>query len=597
MTKTERWVTACRADELAAGAARVFREDGLQIALFRRATGELHAVDNRCPHEGYPLVQGYVTGGLLTCAWHNYKFDLRDGRCVIGDEDVRTWPVRERHGAVEVDLARDVASDARAIDDSLERALLEHQLGRAARDVARLIQAGVAPVDVLGRLASFDARRAEYGTTHALALAADVAALVDERAGLDAVHPIVFVADLASEPNVRRPARPRPVPLDVGDPTPAELERRLARLVEAEDAAGAEGLVRGAVARGLGLDAIEPWFWGLVEAHFLDFGHAAIYVRKTFDLLARLGGESARERADELLGALVFRIVHGTRQDTLPPWAAFQGRLDALEPELDELWRRSRETRSATAPRTAWDPRALFDAVLDGTGEAFFDAFVAALRRGTDPGELALCIAAAAGERMRRFDPALDASIDCQDGWLFVTHTLTFANAVRQGLARHPVPSALRSLAFAARFVHGMRPLDRGAPDEPAEEPRAPSTGDVLAALRAGETTVATAAATALLASGRAAELERAVTAATLADGKVRPIIATHAIKTTLAAFEERRALAASRNEGLRILADRPVRGLLHFLGSPVTERSRARIAHEAVRFVGHGKVPNVLSS
>ena len=587
MTKSERWVRACGTDELEAGAGRVFRHAGLQIALFRRDGGELHAIDNHCPHEGYPLVQGYVKDCLLTCAWHNFKFDLRDGRCVIGTEDVRTWPVRERDGVIEVDVERDTAADAQRVFASLEEGLYENQLGRVARDAARLIAAGVAPVDVLGYAARFDARRAEYGTTHALPLATDVATLVDGQDGLDAVHGLVFALDMAAEPNVRRPERERPAPLDPGTRSAAEIGTRLCALVESEDGAGAEGLVRGALAAGFERTDVEPWFWRLAAAHFLDFGHAAIYVRKAFDLLERIGWE----HADELLGALVFRIVNGTREDTLPPWAAFAGRLDELTPELSELWQ-----RRGTA--TDWDPRGLYDVVLDGNGGAFFGVLRDELRRGVDPVELTLAIGAAAGERIRRFDLDVDRSVECQDGWLFVTHTLTFANAVRAGLTRFDAPDALRLVAFAARFVNGMRALDAAAVSDTGPPTGAATVAGALAAIRAGRSDEAIAQVTALVRDpGSAAELERALGAATLADGAVRPIVAAHVIKTTVAAFEEHRALATSSHPGLRALADRPLAGLAHFLSAPVTERSRARIAHEAVQFVGHGKIPKILSS
>ena len=463
-----------------------------------------------------------------------------------------------------------------------------------ARDAARLIAADVEPAEVLGYAARFDARRAEYGSTHALALATDLLAFTDRRPGLDAVHPIVFALDMAAESNVRRPERERPEPADLGSADkldPVALGTRLAELVETEDAPAAEALLAGALAAGLVRADIEPWFWRLVEAHFLDFGHAAIYVRKAFDLLERIGWQ----HADELLGALLFRIINGTREDTLPPWAAFKKRWSELGPELPELW-----SRAGSVPN--WEPRGLFEAALgrpgQGSGEELFDVLVRELRRGVDPTDLALTLAAAAGERLVRFDPSHDRSIECQDGWLFVTHTLTFANAIRFGLARHPVPAALNLVGFAARFVHGMRALDQADPKPVRAAPVTEATvAGVLAAIAARDPRAAMARGAGVLAAAGADQLEQAVRDATLADGLVRPIIATHAIKTAVAAFEEHRALAEARNPGLRALADRPVLGLLHFLSAGVTERSRARIAHEAVQFVGHGKIPKILSS
>src|SRR5690625_5667688 len=50
------------------------------IAVFAPAgTDEIHAVDNRCPHMGFPLDRGSVCDGILTCHWHHARFDLESG--------------------------------------------------------------------------------------------------------------------------------------------------------------------------------------------------------------------------------------------------------------------------------------------------------------------------------------------------------------------------------------------------------------------------------------------------------------------------------------------------------------------------------------
>ena len=78
------WKEVCVSEALAPGEGRLVRVEGLKIAVFRSQDGALYAVDNACPHEGYPLIQGTLKDCVLTCPWHNYKFDLRDGRCVNG---------------------------------------------------------------------------------------------------------------------------------------------------------------------------------------------------------------------------------------------------------------------------------------------------------------------------------------------------------------------------------------------------------------------------------------------------------------------------------------------------------------------------------
>jgi nitrite reductase/ring-hydroxylating ferredoxin subunit len=41
--------------------------------------GRVFALDNRCPHMGFPLERGSVDDGILTCHWHHARFDLESG--------------------------------------------------------------------------------------------------------------------------------------------------------------------------------------------------------------------------------------------------------------------------------------------------------------------------------------------------------------------------------------------------------------------------------------------------------------------------------------------------------------------------------------
>jgi nitrite reductase/ring-hydroxylating ferredoxin subunit len=57
------------------------------------------ALDNRCPHMGFPLDRGSVEDGILTCHWHHARFDLASG-CTfdLWADDVPTCPVEVRDG-------------------------------------------------------------------------------------------------------------------------------------------------------------------------------------------------------------------------------------------------------------------------------------------------------------------------------------------------------------------------------------------------------------------------------------------------------------------------------------------------------------------
>lgn len=66
-------------DELPEGGSLETLHGDRVIALFR-VNGEIRAVDGLCPHQGGPLADGEISGCVVTCPWHGWQFDLKDGR-------------------------------------------------------------------------------------------------------------------------------------------------------------------------------------------------------------------------------------------------------------------------------------------------------------------------------------------------------------------------------------------------------------------------------------------------------------------------------------------------------------------------------------
>ena len=66
---------------------------------------EVFAVDNRCPHMGFPLDRGTVKDCILTCHWHHARFDLKTGGTFDQwADDVRPFPTKIEAGQVLVDV-------------------------------------------------------------------------------------------------------------------------------------------------------------------------------------------------------------------------------------------------------------------------------------------------------------------------------------------------------------------------------------------------------------------------------------------------------------------------------------------------------------
>lgn len=76
-------LVARRAD-VAPGVATIVRSGVHEVAIFD-VGGELRAYENCCPHQGGPIGEGIVDGETVTCPWHAWCFNLRDGSMAIGD--------------------------------------------------------------------------------------------------------------------------------------------------------------------------------------------------------------------------------------------------------------------------------------------------------------------------------------------------------------------------------------------------------------------------------------------------------------------------------------------------------------------------------
>jgi nitrite reductase (NADH) small subunit len=76
------------------GEGRNFDVEGTVVTIFRTRTGEVFATEPRCPHRQGPLSDGLLGGTLLVCPLHDTTFDLRTGESLIGDYQLRTYPVR-----------------------------------------------------------------------------------------------------------------------------------------------------------------------------------------------------------------------------------------------------------------------------------------------------------------------------------------------------------------------------------------------------------------------------------------------------------------------------------------------------------------------
>ncbi len=410
--------------ELRAAGRKVVRRAGKQILLI--ASGEtLFAIANRCPHEGYPLSEGTLdaTRCVLTCNWHNWKFDLKSGEALVGRDPVRRYAIEVREGEIFVDLA-DPPAEAqrdRALN-GLVAAMGDSDMPRMAREVARLERAGFdAKVALVHAIAAFN-DKLEYGMTHAHAAAADWLALA-ERAPSDAARLTAMIEPVAHLSWDTLGAGRYPYP----DAAKAWDAEAFVGAIENEDEAEATARLRGALSEGK-RDALRRALGRAALSHYADFGHSAIYALKTRQLIARLGPEAETP----VLLALVRSLVNATREDRLPEFRAYAGAVAA--------WDGAGAAAARAEDFAGLSVDAVLKRVLDSSGRA--------------PREVYDALLGAAAFNLLRFDTRVDAATDNamadNVSWLDFTHALTFANAARHICAEQPElwPQALLQMAL-----------------------------------------------------------------------------------------------------------------------------------------------------
>ena len=561
---TGEWVAAVTVEELPVGGRKLVRHDDKRIAVFR-TDRDVYAVDNRCPHQGYALLQGAVKGEQLTCAWHHWKFELDEGGvCSFGGEAVRSYPVEVRGGQVFIDVT-DPAPETLApqLFESLLEAMGNVDIGRMARDTTRLRHIGTPLAEVVAEGVGYGAPRMEYGWNHSLATLTDCLNLASLFEGELQALPVVQGMSVISQTEVRRPYRPRPDPVDPVDAYGSVREALAAypTLVDEEQHEPAEALMRGLIASGVGKAPIRHALLTAITDHFLGYGHPMIYAQKAFEMLESIGWE----HADTILSPLVPNMIYSTRYDRLPYMTKFLRAWKSADPDLMSLLARQNGH--------PFDQTDFNRNLLDGSPEAAFTALHNALESGVAVRDLIDATSLAASKRFRRFDIDIDSDDSSEWGWLDVTHNLTYVNALRWAWSADSTPEVLRGLFHAVWFVNFTQQFDQSDPELDTAPFQTSDAGQVLTATRGKDP--ARAEATIAGFDGPEEDLHRVLAQGASEDNSVAPIMIAHTVKTARASIVESKALGKRD----------PMVAAGRFLASPKRERFVYNATLEAIDF------------
>jgi nitrite reductase/ring-hydroxylating ferredoxin subunit len=212
--------------------------------------GRVFALDNRCPHMGFPLDRGSVEDGILTCHWHHARFDLESG-CTfdLWADDVPIFPVEVRNGDVWVKTTVGHTDPAGQWRKRLADGLA-HDLGLViAKAVHGQLEADLPLADIVQQVARFGAQNRDgwgVGLTILTALANLLPLLPEEEAYLALFH---GARRVAADCDGEAPRRER-APLG-SMPDPATLKRWLQRWTNVRHREAAERTLLTAIVAGL----------------------------------------------------------------------------------------------------------------------------------------------------------------------------------------------------------------------------------------------------------------------------------------------------------------------------------------------------------
>ena len=270
--------------------------------------GHVFALDNRCPHMGFPLERGSIEDGILTCHWHHARFDLERG-CTfdLWADDVPTFPIELRDGQVWVKTTFGASDPAAHWRQRLADGLA-HDLGLViAKAVYGQLAAAVPAAEIVRQVAVFGAQNRDgwdVGLTILTALANLLPVLPEEETYLALFH---GARRVAADCDGEAPRRER-APLG-SRPDPAALKRWLARWTSVRHREAAERTLLTAIVAGVSPAMLaDALLAAATERAFADTGHTLDFINKAFECLDLIGWEHAA-LAGEVLGDDPVRIV------------------------------------------------------------------------------------------------------------------------------------------------------------------------------------------------------------------------------------------------------------------------------------------------
>jgi len=417
-----------------------------RIAVF--AEGEsVFAVENNCPHMGFPLDKGSVKDGMLTCHWHQARFDLRSG-CTFdlwADDVARHQAWLE---AGEVYVAPEPAHPLGEADHR-QRLIrgLEQNIGLIqAKSILALLEAGVSLQSIVREVVRFASANLT-GISEGMIRLGCVARVFDYLSRRTRYKALYYaIRQIGEETSQSTPRRPRQALSDTSHGL-ATLKQWMRQWVQTRHRDGAERTVLTALEQLPGEDVADLVFGGATERLYANGGHLLEDCNKAFELTELLGDEEAVN----LIPLAIPGMTSGRGQEESTNWhhpVEIVDPLRNIERFLPAILDR---------PRTdSWHPsESLRETLLGDDPLRILETLEAALSDGAPPDRLAREVCYAAALRLARFATSNEVA-----DWFNPQHTFIYSNGVYQAVRRSGTPDVVRGIFHGAISVYMDRYLN-----------------------------------------------------------------------------------------------------------------------------------------
>ncbi|CAG7651842.1 hypothetical protein PAESOLCIP111_06403 [Paenibacillus solanacearum] len=445
-----------------AGTVEKLREQGPKlvkggIVVFYHED-EVHALDNRCPHLGFPLHMGSLCNGILTCHWHHARFDVCSGGTLDPwADDVPVHDITVHDGEIWVNPNCRNGNQVQLYKDRLLSGL-EQNIGLViAKAIVGLMEAGVPEKEIVAIGIKFGVKQRRQGwgsglTT--LTAMANVLPKLDKQGRILALYQgLLHTARDSAGSGTRFLLDPLP--------NTSVSEERLMEwyrdCIEVRDTRGAERVLLTAVQAGMDEMRLFSMMSMAATDHFyINGGHTLDFHNKAFESLKYVGDE----QFNDVLASLVPMFGSASRSEELHSW---QSPVNLVQPLMEAFEELSNTGVSSGVGDSCTDDEELLQALLGDDPLRTVHVLKEALLGGASPVRIAQIAALAAAERVVRFHTQNDFG-----DWIAVLHTFTHAHAVHEGLIRSADPWLVRGIFHTAATIYLDRFLNIPAAPRPA---------------------------------------------------------------------------------------------------------------------------------